>query len=235
MSIRRCVLAVILYAVFVSAPSLPEAAAQQVLRPDPVDGSFGRQVASAAQQATRHGGSAMVGYGIVVRAPANQIWGMYSLKHTFRPTLLELLEGSQAGHAGRGSDDGERIVDRRAAVLIRLDSDGRADDVHLYTLDSVADFDVDTIWWIGEASREDSFDLLLNYAADDYGTDTRKGAIHALARHGLPERALPALKELLGDSSEQKELRKAAIYGLGMLHTEAARRALLDLIYDEAS
>lgn len=236
----RLVLRVAVPAVLVAACLFPpDSGAQQIVRMDDSAAPLERQVAAATGEAVRQaaldGGSAMVGYGIVVRAPANELWGMYSLRESAHPTLLELLDGRPDDTPVTDGDRSDRIVDRRAAVLVRLDPDGRPVDVRLVTLESIAYFRVDTIYWLGDASREESFELLAGFTDPSFGLDIRRGALYSIARHGFPERALPILMHHVRDASEPDDLRKAAIHSLGMLRSRAARQALLDLIYDETS
>jgi hypothetical protein len=217
-------------------PVFARAAAQQVVSLEAASPSLEGRFDEALSRAENDEGHVLVAYGLTVRAPANQIWGMWTSRKTSLPTVGELISDRMASDSDRRFDtDDDRIVDREAAVLARLDADGRVEDIGLHTLNSIADFRIDRIYWLGEADSGESFDILRRFVYPGGPAELRRDAVYALARHTREERVFPLLTRIVRDESEPLELRKAAIYGLGQQHSEQARDYLLQLIHTSSS
>jgi len=128
----------------------------------------------------------------------------------------------------------DRMVRKRMAVILDVDSRSDLLDVDFGTFDSVFNFEERGILWLGSVSPEETLMLMSKLYDVDLSEDAKRGLTWAIGSVPLPEAVLPLLERImLGNESD--EVRKAATYAIGGLNTASSVESLQRIIADDPS
>ena len=215
------------------------------------------QIENAYNTAKHNGGAFWIAYGITQKVDRQMFMGSYYFSgENACPTLKEILADPQKyiHNNLRSSSSSKKHInnfvwtdhdksikgdlDKVTAVLFKYESDSK--NVYDFTAISVCNlshsFDTDgcPITWLGEKSNKSSLEYLISVYKNVDEINTKKKLLPAVGIHtGQPE-AFAFLKNVI-ESNSEIELRKMAVFAIGMQNSKEALEELKHVINDGKS
>jgi hypothetical protein len=161
-------------------------------------------------------------------------------------TIAEVLAGAKA--AADPSASGDDLRGAAKAALDEIDRHGKPEkkvlkelglflkyeagkppvltEAHMSNLDLAFDFEGAPLFWLGQASEEQSLALIRTIYGRNRGSEVREGLVAAAGCHGTPRLVVPFLETvLIGDGPD--DLRKDAAFWIGQQNDTAGLRLLV--------
>jgi hypothetical protein len=199
-----------------------------------------------AQQ--HHKNDAWVAYSIEQSMPENEIVGSFYGGHDRFPTIYEVLTGNKRAFRSNMKTSGDiqitgtahmklegkaNIVSREIAMVFGYKGN-RIDDIEVSMIDLQFDFRHRDLIWLGNASQEESINLLQAIYKKESNTKLAEDVLDAIGIHRTPSLVVPILQQVLNSNSNE-DLRAKAAFWLGSQNDPTALKILAAALKSEKS